>query len=135
MSGAAAGLPPWQLALRRMRHNRATLLFAVLFCVLVGLALAAPLWAHIAGTGGPSRNHLADTIVVDGQRRDVVSEDRIPIGPTWRSAYFLGADGNGRDVAVRLLYGARNSHHRARPRRHFDAGLLARGAREPLPRL
>jgi peptide/nickel transport system permease protein len=33
----------------------------------------------------------------------------IPIGPTWHSHYFLGADGNGRDVAVRLLYGGRNS--------------------------
>jgi len=109
VSGTAAALAPWQLALRRMRRNRSVLVFAALLCVLVALALAAPLWAHIAGTGGPSRNHLADTIVVDGEQRDVVSEDRVPIGPTWRPAYFLGADGNGRDVAVRLLYGARNS--------------------------
>ncbi|MGH2917385.1 MAG: ABC transporter permease [Solirubrobacteraceae bacterium] len=107
--GGAAGLAPWQLAVRRLRRNRAVLGFGALLAVLVVLALAAPLWAHVAGTGGPSRNHLADTIVVDGERRDVVSEDRIPIGPTWRAEYFLGADGNGRDVAVRLLYGARNS--------------------------
>lgn len=40
---------------------------------------------------------------------DVVSVEGIPIGPTWHRSYFLGADGNGRDVAVRLLYGARNS--------------------------
>ena len=33
----------------------------------------------------------------------------IPIGPTWTSHYLLGADDNGRDVAVRLLYGGRNS--------------------------
>jgi peptide/nickel transport system permease protein len=33
----------------------------------------------------------------------------VPIGPTWHSEFLLGADGNGRDVAVRLLYGARNS--------------------------
>ena len=33
----------------------------------------------------------------------------IPIGPTWHSRFFFGADFNGRDVAVRLLYGGRNS--------------------------
>ena len=35
--------------------------------------------------------------------------DGVPIGPTWQRKFFLGADSNGRDVAVRLLYGARNS--------------------------
>jgi len=103
-----AGGGPWRLAVRRLRANRVALAFGALFAVLVALALAAPLWGHVAGTT-PSRNHLADTIVIDGQRRDVVTEDRVPIGPTWRAKYFLGADGNGRDVAVRLLYGARNS--------------------------
>ena len=39
----------------------------------------------------------------------MVSFDGVPTGPTWHSQYFLGADGNGRDVMVRLLYGARNS--------------------------
>jgi peptide/nickel transport system permease protein len=33
----------------------------------------------------------------------------VPIGPTWHGRFFLGADSNGRDVAVRLLYGGRNS--------------------------
>jgi len=32
-----------------------------------------------------------------------------PIGPTWGSAYFLGADAQGRDVMARLLYGGRTS--------------------------
>lgn len=32
-----------------------------------------------------------------------------PIGPTWSGRFFLGADGNGRDTMVRLLYGGRNS--------------------------
>ena len=33
-----------------------------------------------------------------------------PIGPTWDfHHYFLGADGQGRDVMARLLYGGRNS--------------------------
>jgi peptide/nickel transport system permease protein len=47
--------------------------------------------------------------VVDGKKTQVVSFDGVPIGPTWSGKFFLGADGNGRDVMVRLLYGARNS--------------------------
>ena len=30
----------------------------------------------------------------------MVSVEGIPVGPTWQRAYFLGADGNGRDVAM-----------------------------------
>ena len=46
---------------------------------------------------------------MDGKKKDVVSPDGVPIGPTYQGEYFLGADGNGRDTAVRLLYGGRNS--------------------------
>ena len=104
----APGLSPWALAVRRLRRNRPALGFGVLFILLVGLALAAPLWAQIADTT-PARNHLSDTIVVDGKEQQVVTFDGVPISPTWQSKFFLGADSNGRDVAVRLLYGARNS--------------------------
>ena len=31
------------------------------------------------------------------------------MGPTWHSRFFLGADSDGRDLAVRLLYGGRTS--------------------------
>ncbi len=102
------GLSPWALALRRMRRNRAALAFGALFVLLVALAIAAPLYADIAGTS-PSKNHLSDTIVVDGKQQNVVTFDGVPISPTWQKKFFLGADTNGRDVAVRLLYGARNS--------------------------
>ena len=105
---AAAGLGPWALALRRLKRNRPALVFGALFIVLVALALAAPLWAQVAGTT-PVRNHLSDTVVVDGRTEQVVSFDGVPIAPTWQEKFFLGADNNGRDVAVRLLYGARNS--------------------------
>jgi peptide/nickel transport system permease protein len=57
----------------------------------------------------PYKNHLTDTVIVDGKKKDVVTPDGIPIGPTWQGEFFLGADGNGRDTAVRLLYGGRNS--------------------------
>jgi peptide/nickel transport system permease protein len=104
----AAGLSPWALALSRMRRKRAALAFGVLFVVLVGLALAAPLYADIAGTT-PSKNHLSESVVVDGKPQQVVTFDGVPISPTWQKQFFLGADTNGRDVAVRLLHAARNS--------------------------
>jgi peptide/nickel transport system permease protein len=104
-----AGLGPWRLAMRRLRRNRIALAFGGLFVLVVAVSFAAPLWAdHVAHTD-PFQNHLTDTIVIDGQTKDVVAPDGVPIGPTWHGRFFLGADGNGRDVAVRLLYGGRTS--------------------------
>ena len=43
---------------------------------------------------------------------NVVGLDGVPIGPQYLKAdgkFFLGADPNGRDIMVRLLYGGRNS--------------------------
>jgi peptide/nickel transport system permease protein len=103
------GVSPWRLALHRLRRNKTAMAFGLLFVVLVAMCLAAPLWAnHVAHTD-PYKNHLTDKIVIDGKRTNVVSLDGIPIGPTWKGEFFLGADGNGRDTAVRLLYGGRNS--------------------------
>jgi peptide/nickel transport system permease protein len=81
--------------------------FGSLFAVIVVLIVAAPLYASQVAHTTPSENHLTDQTVVDGERTDVVSLEGIPIGPTWRGSYLLGADENGRDLAVRLLYGAR----------------------------
>jgi peptide/nickel transport system permease protein len=104
-----AGASPWRLSLRRLKGNRVALAFGALFVVLVLMCLAAPLYAdHVAGTD-PYTNHLTEKIVVDGKKVNVVSLDGVPIGPTWQKQFFLGADTNGRDTAVRLLYGGRNS--------------------------
>src|SRR6476620_11863077 len=103
------GVGPYKLALRRLRRNKTALAFGALFLVIVGLCLCAPLYAkHVAHTT-PSANHITDTVKVGGETKDVVSPGGIPIGPTWQSRFFFGADSNGRDVAVRLLYGGRNS--------------------------
>jgi peptide/nickel transport system permease protein len=103
------GVGPWRLGMRRLRRNKVALAFGALFVLLVAACAAAPLWAdHVAHTG-PIENHLSDQIVVDGKKTNVVSLDGVPIGPTWRGEFFLGADRNGRDVMVRLLYGGRNS--------------------------
>jgi peptide/nickel transport system permease protein len=106
------GLGPWKLGLRRLRRNKVALLFGFIFVLLVAVCAAAPLWAdHVAKTG-PSSGHLTDTITVDGEKKNVVGLDGVPIGPQYLKAdgkFFLGADGNGRDIMVRLLYGGRNS--------------------------
>jgi peptide/nickel transport system permease protein len=103
------GMGPWRLGLRRLRRNKVALLFGLVFVLLVALCVAAPLWANEVAKTGPNENHLTDTIVVDGEEKDVVALDGVPIGPTWQGEFFLGADKNGRDVMVRLLYGGRNS--------------------------
>jgi peptide/nickel transport system permease protein len=90
-------------------RTRSAAAAALVLAIIVAACLAAPLWAeHVAETG-PDTNHLTDTVTVDGQVRDVVSPGGVPIGPIWQERYFLGADANGRDVMVRLLYGGRTS--------------------------
>lgn len=105
----AVGIGPYRLGLRRLRRNKVALAFGALFLVIVLLCLSAPLYAdHVAHTG-PNDNHVTDQVRVGGEEKDVVSPEGLPIGPTWQGEFLLGADPNGRDVAVRLLYGGRNS--------------------------
>jgi peptide/nickel transport system permease protein len=106
------GLGPWRLGLRRLRRNKVALIFGALFIVMVAACVAAPLWANQVAETGPNENHLSDTIRVDGETVNVVGLDGVPIGPQYFKAdgkFFLGADPNGRDIMVRLLYGGRNS--------------------------
>ena len=105
----AVGVGPWRLALRRLRRNRVALVFGALFLVVVAICLCAPIWAHNFAHTDPYKNHLTDQVTVDGKKKDVVTPGGVPIGPTYQSKFLLGADTNGRDTMVRLLYGGRNS--------------------------
>ena len=108
----AAGTSPSALAWRRLRRNKVALAFGALFVLLVLIALAAPLFAESVAKTDANENHLSDTISVGGENVNVVAFDGVPVGPQFLKAdgrFFLGADANGRDVMVRLLYGARNS--------------------------
>jgi peptide/nickel transport system permease protein len=100
---------PWRLALRRLRRNKTALAFGALFIVMVATALGAPIYSKDFAKTTPFDNRVSDQVVVDGKKKDIVSPEGTPIGPTWTRHYFLGADGNGRDIMVRLLYGGRNS--------------------------
>jgi peptide/nickel transport system permease protein len=103
------GIGPWQLAWRRLRRNKVALFFGGLFLLIVVLCLLAPVYASDVAHAGPAEGFPDQQIHVGGTTEYVLGVTGIPIGPTWHSRFFLGADGSGRDVAVRLLYGGRNS--------------------------
>src|SRR3954453_897315 len=103
------GRSPWYLAWLRLRRNKVALVCGAVFVLIVLFCLAAPLWAeHVAHTG-PNENHITEKVVINGEPTNVVAPDGTPIGPGLRGQYLLGADQNGRDVMVRLLYGGRTS--------------------------
>jgi len=120
--GAIEGRRPWLLAWRRLRRNYVALAALALFIlIVVTCALAGPYAKHVAKTG-PNVGHLGETFTRDGQQVQVVSKGGfvngkfiaggIPVGPQlWHAGgrYVFGADQQGRDVAVRLLYGGLNS--------------------------
>jgi peptide/nickel transport system permease protein len=77
------------------RERSVRLGLAIVGVVLAG-ALLAPIAAYLLGHGPTA------------QFPDVALDEMgIPIGPSW--SFPLGADGNGRDVFVRTLYGAQIS--------------------------
>jgi peptide/nickel transport system permease protein len=116
VSARAAHRGPWATAFDRLRRDRAALVaLSVLILVMLACALA-PFYARFVSGTDPFRPNLDGTVLVDGAPQDILQPAQnplhlgsAPIGPTWRASYFLGADGQGRDVAARLLYGGRNS--------------------------
>jgi peptide/nickel transport system permease protein len=110
------GKSPWLLAARRLRRNRIALAGLVLFLLIVAITFAAPLYArHVAQTD-PFASNISGSTVVNGERVDVLQPGGgalgigvRPIGPTWHSNFFIGADNQGRDVMARVLYGGRAS--------------------------
>jgi peptide/nickel transport system permease protein len=96
---------PWKLALRRLRRNKVALSFLGLFVLIVVLCLLAPVYSSDVAHIGPDATNVTGTV----SGKNVVSTSGLPIGPTFASRYFFGADTEGRDLAVRLLYGGRTS--------------------------
>ncbi len=96
-------------AWRRLLRQPAAIVAACVLLGIVTLCLLAPVYAREVAHTGPDANHVTATVSVSGRRLDVVSPTGVPIGPTWQGRFLFGADPNGRDVAVRLLYGGRNS--------------------------
>ena len=123
---AIIGRSPWYLAWRRLRRNWFALLaLGVFFLIVIACALAPVYARHVAHTG-PNEIHASEKVRVNGKLREVIGGGsfydvktgkfvvKAPsyLGPTWWHAhgrFVLGTDNLGRDVAVRLLYGGRNS--------------------------
>ena len=112
-----AGLGPYTLARRRLLRNRTAMVSLVVFVLVVIACVAAPIYAHDVAHVDPFQSNVNGTTIVNGKRVPILQEGggglgigTTPIGPTWDfHHYFLGADGQGRDVMARLLYGGRNS--------------------------
>jgi ABC-type dipeptide/oligopeptide/nickel transport system permease subunit len=90
------GRSPWRLAWERLRRDKLAMASLAVIVLLVLFAVGAPVVAAV--TGHP----------VDEQYRDTgLTEDGVPVGPN--STFWLGTDNLGRDLLVRIAYGARVS--------------------------
>lgn len=87
---------PTELAMTRLRHDRVAVVSAVVIVVMILFAVGAPLIAAL--TGHPVNEQYRDT---------GLTEFGLPVGP--RSEFWFGTDQLGRDLLVRLAYGARVS--------------------------
>jgi peptide/nickel transport system permease protein len=111
-----SGRSPWRIAGRRLVRNRLAMASLALFLLIVVVSFLAPVYAdHIAHTD-PFTSNISGTTEVDGKQVDVIQQGggalglgEVPIGPTWQTNYFIGADNQGRDVMARVLYGGRSS--------------------------
>ena len=112
---ASRGL--WVTALGKLGSDGAAMLALLFFLLIVVLCLLAPVYATYIAKTDPFRSNLSGKIELGGKTVPIMEASTeglglgfTPIGPTWDpTAYLLGADGQGRDVAARLLYGGRNS--------------------------
>jgi peptide/nickel transport system permease protein len=90
------GRSPWRLAFERLRHDRVAIGSAVVIVLVASMAIVAPLVAHLTGHG-PNTQY----------RTTGLSPAGIPVSPGRR--FLFGTDELGRDVLVRVFYGARVS--------------------------
>ena len=90
------GRSPWRLAYERLRADRAAKIALGTILVIVLLAILAPVFAKITGHG-PNQQFIDIGENANGG----------PVPPS--STFWLGTDNNGRDLFIRILYGARIS--------------------------
>jgi peptide/nickel transport system permease protein len=93
------GKSPWQLFWRRFRRDKVALVGLVFLALLVLAALLAPLIAKAVGHG-PNDLYIHDPV-------KMVNDFGLPLGPN--GDFWFGADAAGRDLFIRVLYGARTS--------------------------
>jgi ABC-type dipeptide/oligopeptide/nickel transport system permease subunit len=94
---AARARSSWELFRARFVKDKAAVAGVVIIALLVLLGLAAPLFARITGHGP---NELFQDEMLD-------PTFGLPKGPN--AEFWFGADSVGRDLFVRVVYGARTS--------------------------
>ncbi|MEU0092278.1 ABC transporter permease [Kribbella sp. NPDC006257] len=93
---AIEGRSPFSLAIRRLRKDKVAMISLAVIVLIVLMAIFAPVFAAI--TGHPPNE----------QYRDIgLTPDGLPRGPN--GTFWLGTDDLGRDILVRIAYGARVS--------------------------
>jgi ABC-type dipeptide/oligopeptide/nickel transport system permease subunit len=90
------GKSPWVLAWRRLRRDRAAMISLGVIVFIVFCAIGAPIFATITGHGNMQQFPTIGR-TSEGQ----------PVGPN--GTFWLGTDDLGRDLLVRIAYGARVS--------------------------
>jgi peptide/nickel transport system permease protein len=94
---AVEGRSQWQLTWRRLRRDKIAVASVIVILVMVALAIAAPLFASLTGHG-----------VYQAFTNSGLSSAGIPVAPGTHG-FILGTDYIGRDLLIRILYGARIS--------------------------
>src|ERR1700735_2231010 len=95
--GQVQGRTQWQLTWMRLRSDRVSMVALAIIVIMVLLAIFAPAIAALT--------HHAVNMAYPVQGEN---EDGNPVGPG-TNGFWLGTDSTGRDLLVRILYGARVS--------------------------
>ncbi|HWG00359.1 MAG TPA: ABC transporter permease, partial [Trebonia sp.] len=96
-AGPVEGRTQWQLTWRRLRSDKVSIIALVVVIVMIILAVIAPVFASV--TGHP----VNSAYPLQGE-----NEAGNPVGP-FTNGFWLGTDSTGRDLFIRILYGARIS--------------------------
>ena len=94
--GRVVGRSPWQIFWMRFRQDRVAIAGAIFITLLVLVALSAPVLTQLLVHHGPNQQFSEMTNFIG-----------LPLGPNPR--FWFGADTAGRDLFVRVIYGARTS--------------------------
>ena len=96
-SAKVEGRSQWQLTWRRLRSDKVAVAALIVILVMVVLAIAAPVFVSIT-------HHPPDIAYpITGE---TAAGNPVPPGT---AGFWLGTDGTGRDLFIRILYGARIS--------------------------